>query len=392
MTENGLERDAALAAVDEALAGGRATAEDPAARELQDLALALEAESELPSDEFARELEARVAAGFPRARARRVPGLPGVPAWVGRRGLALAGAAATLLVVIGVALSSSSEEPVDTLEVPAQPSGTAPQGSVAPAPPPSTPPEALQRYEDAARASGGGGNAGRGRVAPGERERRIERSAELTLAAPEEEIDAVADDVVRVTDRHRGFVLRSSVASGEDSARGGDFELRIPAESLQTALADLSKLGHVRARRQGGRDVTPVFVSVRDRLDAARAERRSLLRRLAAAGSDAEAERLRRRLDRVSLRIDRLRREMGTLRERTDYAAVSVELEAEDGDGGGSAGGTGEAFDDSLALLVGSLNLLLRALGVLIPVGVVAGLGWLAGSLLRRRRREAALR
>ena len=386
MTDERPDRDEALAAVDEALAGGRVSAEDPAARELQDLALAIEAESELPRDEFARELDARVKAGFPRAR-RGVPGLPAMPEWIGRRGLALAGAAATLLVVLGVTLSSSPERGAERLELDSETASRPAQNQA----PESLPehPTAARRLEEADSVPGG---QGRGRVAPGERERRIERSAELTLAAPEDEIDTVADDVLRVTDRHRGFVLRSSVATGEDSSRGGEFDLRIPAESLRQAMADLSKLGHVRARQQAGRDVTPVFVSVSDRLDAARAERRSLLRRLAGADSDAEAERIRRRLDEVSLRLERLRREMEALRERTNYAAVTVELEATDADGGAATGGTQEALDDSLALLVGSLNLVLRALGVLIPLAVVAGLGWLGGRLLRRRRREAALR
>ncbi|HEX8743988.1 MAG TPA: DUF4349 domain-containing protein [Thermoleophilaceae bacterium] len=373
MTENGLERDAALAAVDDALATGRVTAADPRARELQDLALAIEAESELPRDEYARELDARVTAGFPRRRARLPASLPSPPRG---RALALAGAAATLLVVIGVALSSSSEEPgPGDVAVVEQPSVAVPETV-----PPAT---------DQAESSGG---AGRARVAPGERERRIERSAELTLAAPDGELDDVADSIVRVTDRHRGFVLRSSVASGEDSERGGSFDLRVPADSLQAALRDLSRLGHVRARRQAGRDVTPAFVSARDRLEAARAERRSLLRRLARAQTDRQAEQVRVRLDAVSLRIERLRRELGAVRERTDYAAVAVELEGTGGDGGGTGGGTRDAFDDALGLLEGSLGLALRALGVLIPLAIVGGLGWLGGRLLRRRRREAVLR
>jgi hypothetical protein len=371
--------------VDEALASGRVSAGDPAARELQDLALALEAESELPRDDFARELDERVAAGFPRER-RRVPGLPGLPSLVRGRALALAGAAVTLFVVIGVALSVSREEKPRVMTD----SFTADQASPAPAPA-----DAGAGDDGSALAQAGPGGAGTGRrerVAPGEANRRIERSAELTLAAPAGELDSVGDSIVRVTDRHRGFVLRSSVASGDDSERGGSFDLRIPAESLRAALRDLSKLGHVRARRQAGRDVTPAFVSAQDRLAAARAEREGLLRRLAAADTDDEAERLRRRLDRVSLRIERLRRAIGALRERTNYAAVTVDLEASDDAGGAATGGTREALDDSLGLLEGSLNLALRALGVLIPLGLVAGLGWLAGGMLRRRRREAALR
>ena len=188
------------------------------------------------------------------------------------------------------------------------------------------------------------------------------------------------------------FVLRSSVSTGDDSERGGSFDLRIPAESLRTALADLSKLGHVRARREAGSDVTPAYVSVRDRLEAARAERESLLRRLAAADTDAAAERIRTRLAGVSLRIERLRREFGALRERTNYSAVTVDLEASDGDSGAGGGGTRDALDDSLGLLADSLNLLVRALGVLIPLALIGGLGWLGGRILRRRRREAALR
>ena len=379
MTENGLDRDTALATVDEALATGRVSADDPLARELQDLALALEAESELPSDEFARALDARVAAGFPRRR-RRLPAI----SVTHPRVLGLAGAAATLLIVVGVAIEANRTETVTS----SFERGPAPMTETAPAPP-STSDRAVQE------AMSGGGGQGRGRVAPGERERRIERSAELTLAAPADELDSVADGIIRVTDRHRGFVLRSSVASGDDSEQGGSFDLRIPADSLQLAVRDLSRLGHVRARRQAGRDVTPAFVSTGDRLEDARAERRGLLRRLEDAGSDAEASRIRRRLEGVSLRIERLRREIEALRERTNYAAVTVELEAGGGAGdedGGAGGGTRDAFDDSLGLLEGSLNLVVRALGVLIPLGIVAALGWLGGRLLRRRRREAALR
>jgi hypothetical protein len=372
MTETGPERDGALASVDEALAGGRASAQDPALRELQHLALAIEAESELPRDEFARELEQRVAAGFPRRRRMRAPRLPSLPRG---RALALAGAAATLLVVIGVALSAQDDGPSrGDLALEADPAVTEPQ--------------TVESRTDPGSASGGATDL---RLAPSQPRRRIERSAELTLAAPANRLESVGDSVVRVTDRHRGFVLRSSVSSGDESDRGGSFDLRVPADELQGALSDLSKLGHVRARRQAGRDITPAFVSVRDRLDTASAERRGLLRRLAAAGSDQAAARLRARLDSVSLRIARLRHAIGGLRERTNYASVSVELEAEHGNGA-APGATRRALDDSLGILAGSLNLALRALGILLPLALVGALGWAAGRILRRRWRETALR
>jgi len=383
MAENGLDRDTALAVVDEALDSGRVTADDAVARELQDLALALEAESELPDEGFARELGGRVAAGFPRGERRRRPSFP---PFLRGRALALIGAAASLLVVIGVALSVSGDRN-ESRQLPA-----ADAELTEPGPPSGQEKRALEDGAAAQMAPGDSSGGGRGRVAPGEPQRRIERAAELTLAAPEARLDRVADQIVGVTDRHRGFVLRSSVSTGDESDPGGTFDLRIPAVSLQQAIRDLSKLGNVRSRRQAGQDITPVYVSARDRLTTAKAERRSLLRRLAGADSDAEAEAIRRRLDAVNLRIERLRRELGALRERTDYAAVSVELEASGDSGGASTGGTGAAFDDALGLLSGALNLALRALGVLIPLAIVGGLGWLGGRMLRRRRREAALR
>ena len=64
--------------------------------------------------------------------------------------------------------------------------------------------------------------------APGRRERAIERSASLTLAAPADRLDRVADRIATITDRYDGFVLRSSLGTGDEEATGGSFELRIP--------------------------------------------------------------------------------------------------------------------------------------------------------------------
>ncbi len=74
-----LERD--LAAVDAALDGGAATHPDRGARELQELALALRADAPEPDPGFAGRLAARAERGFPREpdavrRARRSAGPP----------------------------------------------------------------------------------------------------------------------------------------------------------------------------------------------------------------------------------------------------------------------------------------------------------------------------
>jgi hypothetical protein len=374
MTDDHETRDAVLATIDQALDSGRVTATEPEDRELQELALALEAESPLPDDDFVRLLDIRVAEGFPRRQRRRTRGSTRGPRL---RALALTGAAASFAIAIALAagLASHEERSSDA--------GVAPPRPQAGVPRPAVGPDAdFEITDESAMAL----STERGTVAPDQPKRRVERSAELTLAASNDKLESVADSVVRVADRHGGFVATSAVTTGESP--GGRFDLRIPVAALPVAIRDLSQLAHVRARSQAGRDVTPAFVTAQNRFDAARAERRSLLRRLENATTDREANRIRTRLDFVSERVERWRRSLGDLRERTNYATVAVTLT--EGDGGG-AGPTREALDDGLGLLGGSLNVALRALGILLPVAVLAGLSWLARRMLLRRRRESAL-
>ena len=232
----------------------------------------------------------------------------------------------------------------------------------------------------------GGGN----RFAPGRSNRRIERSVSLELGAPADEMERLADRVNSVTARYGGFVLSSSVSSGDEDGSGGDFDLRIPAAQLRPAVRDLAALGTLHSQTQSGRDVTRPYVTLAARRQAATAERASLLRRLAAADDDLEAETIRAQLDAVDRRIARLRSQLRGLRLSTDYATVQVTLAADEGSGGGG-GSFHDAVDDAGDLLVGTAGIAVRVLAVALPVGLVALGVWLAGSAIRRRRRESAL-
>jgi hypothetical protein len=103
---------------------------------------------------------------------------------------------------------------------------------------------------------------------------------------------------------------------------------------------------------------------------ASGAERRSLLRRLERADTDAEAQALRRRLDLVAGEINGLR----ALRLRTDYAVVLVALLAAEGAGAGA--GAGGSLDDAIGdagdLLVGTAGVLIRVLALALPIVLLA--------------------
>jgi hypothetical protein len=393
-----IERD--LAAIDRALASGAARDEDPRTRQMQELALVLHAESAAPDPAFADRLGARVEAGFPpepgsaRARAHAMGAslrqTPRRALLVGRRLLPAAGVVGAILLPIVLAVTLAGPGDPDGSGAGTDDGGGSGGGAgVAEKSP-------LQAAPDQG-ASGGvvpvppprdGG------FAPGQSDRRIERSVSLDLEVPLDEMARVAEDVTAVTNRHGGFVLSSSVDTGQDGG-GGDFSLRIPADRLRPALRDLAQLAPVIRQTQEGRDVTRRHVTAKDRLEAARAERRSLLRRLEDADTEEEAEAIRRRLDLVAGEINGLRAQLRDLRLRTDYAVVVISLLVPEDGSDGSAGGVGGSFDDAIGdardLLVGTAGVLIRMLALALPIGVIAAAAWLTSAWLRRRRRESAL-
>jgi hypothetical protein len=392
----------------------------------RELALAVAAEAPAPDPDFARQLDDRVARGFPRdsraarltlARARAAAALRRRPP------LALAGGIASLLVALAVAIPLIGDN--DTVQHGDNPAASSAErqlgagieldspadGSIA-SPAPAQPPGAAKRRDEALSAGlavaepaiirpnpdaaiAPATPAPRPDFAPGTRDRRIERSAGLTLAAPDGRLDKVAADIAAVTDRHRGFVLSSSLATGDEGATtGGSFELRIPATRLDAALADLAKLGQVRSQTTAGEDVTAAFVTAGDRLQAARAERTALLTRLENAETDRAATALRIQLDANAREINRLKSRIAALRIRTNYANVAVTLQSTDADTAAASSdddGLSGALDDAADSLSGALELLIRALGIAIPLALLAAAGTLAFRAIQRRRREAAL-
>lgn len=363
MTGPEARRDTDLERIEAALADGRATAGDPRERELQELALALRAEAPEPEPRFATELDRRVAEGFEKPKRRGLFALPG--GWV----TGLAGATALLLVaVIGLnALDGGSGEPAGPVAAQqpldeAAPSPTAPGGAQTLTEPPST-------------ASADG--------------RRVERSARITLTAPEDDLQRAADGIGTVAESHRGFVLSSQFGTGDQGSPGGSFVLRVPARELQATLSGLSELGHVSARSESAQDMTAPYRDVQDKLGELLLERRALKLKLRRADG-AKADTIRTRIASLNAQIQDLSGRMHDLRDRTVFSTVDVTLSESRGDSGGGAG-FGGAWDDSLGTLEALGTFFVRALGVLIPLALLSAIAAAAARTLRRRRREAPL-
>ena len=171
----------------------------------------------------------------------------------------------------------------------------------------------------------------------------------------------------------------------------------MPERRLQDALSRLSRVAKVRQRTQSAQDITGAVVSVRARLKDARTERRSLLRQLAKATTPNQTASIRARLRLVSGQIAADKRDLRRVQTRASRSTIAVTLladrQAAAGGSGGSEGWTPrDALDDAVRILEVTAGVLLVALALLlVPLGLVALLVWLAARQAAQRRRERAL-
>jgi uncharacterized protein DUF4349 len=223
--------------------------------------------------------------------------------------------------------------------------------------------------------------------------RRVERGVELSLGARAGRFDEVTDGVVRTTQRAGGFVAGSQVRRA--ASRGtATFVLRIPAARLDAAVADLSRLAHVRSIAQSTTDLTGATDSTAARLRDARTQRRAIVAALATASGPREA-RLRSRLDRVSARVRSLERSLRALRARTTYATVDLtvtearrEAAAPANDGRWTPA---DAWHDARRALELAAGVAIVALALVLPLALLGAAAAYTGRAVRRRRRDAAL-
>jgi hypothetical protein len=351
-----------LEAVDAALAGRYVA---PEHAELAELALLLRDDRPEPTASWATQLDRRVAAGFPsRPKQPRFT-------WL-RANLAPAFILLLIAVPIGLAVALGGGDSDD--------SGGGGGGESA-----SAGATAQETAPNSARSAPGvASDQGLRRA-----DRSVQRSASITLAAPRREIDQVATEIGNVTADLGGFVARSSVTSSS----GGSLQLRVPSDKLDTAIQRLSKLGKVRELSRNSEDITAQVVSARERLNDARAERKSLLRQLAAAVTVNETESIRARLRIVSREIAAARNSLRRANNRADFADVAVTLVAtrRSSDDAAGAWTPGDAWHDALRVLEVIAGVLVIAAAVALPLILAWLLGWLARRGVTRRRRERAL-
>jgi len=225
--------------------------------------------------------------------------------------------------------------------------------------------------------------------------RLVHRSSELELATAAASLSRVAGRIVALTEGHGGVVASSHV-SARGAASGASFSLRVPSGRLAGLIAALSSLGSVRSLSQSTADVTAGYRHIRGALAARRAERATLVRRLASAASTAQATSLRARIAALDALIARdVRRGAAVLASaRTAGLHVDVVIAARRHHAVAAPGGgpLDRASRTALHALEDLLALALVALAIALPVAACGLVLWWGAASVRQRARERAIR
>jgi hypothetical protein len=394
-----------------------------------DVALMLASVREWPADDFARDLDERVARRFapePSAAGGGRGGATGrvargrLPRWAAGPAVALVAGVVTVIVVVSSgtlnpAPSRPNTGPVDLgARQTLQPSAGVPHASNNRASQKEQPTVLNAQHSPSSSASGSAGAAtpsttfsnspgvinatSTAPVAPGAKQI---QSAQISLTTPNEHVDEVAQEVFQVVGDEHGTVQSSHITAAARGTGGGyaSFSLSIPTGNLQTTMTELSRLhfAAVQSRTDSSQNVSHQYNSDQRRLSDAQALRTSLLKQLQTAYTQTDIDSIKAQLKLAEQQITSWQNTLGSLQHRIGYSNVSVQIN-ENGlpfvpvTRHHSSGFTiGRAGHDALHVLVVSAGVALIALAVMIPVGLVAALLMWLWVWLRQRRREHAL-
>jgi hypothetical protein len=193
-------------------------------------------------------------------------------------------------------------------------------------------------------------------------------------------LDAAIARVRALAQRVGGFVANTAVQGGKDQLRSASLEVKIPSDRFDDALAGLSPIGKVESVNVNAEDVGEEYVDIAARVENAHRLEARLIALLAnRTGKLQEVLSVERELARVREEIERYEGRLRFLRARVAMSTLTINVHERApiivpvaGDGP-----IMEAFRDAWRNFVGLVAAFIASLGVLIPLGAMAFLGWL---------------
>jgi uncharacterized protein DUF4349 len=197
------------------------------------------------------------------------------------------------------------------------------------------------------------------------------------------EVDSLDIAITRVralAQRVGGFVANTAVQGGKDQLRSATIEVKVPSDRFDEALTGLTPLGKVESVNVTAQDVGEEYVDIAARVDNSRRLEARLIALLAnRTGKLQDVLTVERELARVREEIERYEGRMRYLRARVSLSTLTIAVHERApiivpiaGDGPIVV-----AFRDAWRNFVGVVAGVIASLGVLIPLGAIAFVGWL---------------
>jgi hypothetical protein len=294
-------------------------------------------------------------------------------------------------------------------------SESGPQATVAPAPAEAPAgdasylsDEALANLSESERAQLGSIEAARDAAAPGVSQgvgavpgqqgdlTKIIRDGRIGIVIADGSFSKGVAGVTQIARRNGGFVLESS----SRDERSGSMTLRVPAKRFDDTMLALRALsgqldGEVEFQDITGQDVTAEFIDLQARLDILKDRRELLLDIQADATSTSEILRLAALIDDVQLQIENIQGRLNFLKDQVAEATIKVEVrerdvQREDPGPDPENPSLTESFELAVQGFLRIVGAVVVGLGYLIPLGVIALIGWGVVRLVRRRDRGAS--
>jgi hypothetical protein len=196
------------------------------------------------------------------------------------------------------------------------------------------------------------------------------------------EVDKVDPAVLKVRQlaaQVGGYIANSSISGGHDQIRQATIELKIPATKYEEAVGSLATIGKVETVNSTAQDVGEEFVDVTARVNNSRRLEERLISLLAnRTGKLDEVLRVERELARVREEIERYEGRLRYLSARVAMSTLTITVHEPAPILGNSPGENpiAAAFRRAWKNFVGVVAASIAALGVLIPLAILALLGW----------------
>lgn len=155
----------------------------------------------------------------------------------------------------------------------------------------------------------------------------VVRTAELSLTTTD--FDQSRARIEETLKKHRGYLGDLTVSGNPSSARILTATLRVPADQLDVAMAELKSLGRVESESQKGEEVSQQYVDLEARLLNARNSEQRLTELLRRAGKLSDVLEVEQQIESVRESIERMDAERKNLARQVAFSTVNMKI-AED--------------------------------------------------------------